>query len=498
MSDRAATGSERCFWSTTRLAAAIARRELGCLEALEMYVARIESFDRSLNAVVVRDFERARRRARELDAAPIAGGPLHGVPMTVKESFDVEGLPTTFGLKEYAQTTAARSAVAVARLERAGAVVFGKTNVPRLLLDWQSFNDVYGVSNNPWDVAKTPGGSSGGAAAAVAAGLTGLELGSDIGGSIRVPAHMSGVFGHKPSWGLLPMIGHSLVGAISPTDIAAIGPLARSADDLELALGILAGADPADTELRSTLPAPRATALSGMRVAVWAQDAASPTDPEITAHLHDLAAFLARRGALVRFARPAIDPAAAYELFLALIAAAIGARLTPEQLAAARTRAEADPHGRSADAILDRNYGLAHREWLGLNEQRHRIRRAWQSFFAYFDVLLCPPFGSPALPHDTTTVQRERSVTIDGRTMPYNNLGFWPGVVGAFYLPASVAPLGLTKANLPVGVQIVGPLHGDLQTLTLARLLEQEWRAFSPPPALPFDAPAIEDVVRFR
>ncbi len=482
MSDIAPGKLDRCFASATKLAAAIARREIGCLETLEAYLARLEIYDRALNAVVVRDVERARCRARALDAAAAPTGPLHGVPITVKESFDVSGLPTTYGLTEYAHALAARDAVAVNRLEAAGAVVFGKTNVPRLLLDWQSFNDVYGVTNNPWDLTKTPGGSSGGAAAAVAAGLCALELGSDIGGSVRVPAHMCGIFGHKPSWELLPMIGHSLTGAISPVDIAAIGPLARSVSDLELAVDLLAGPDAADSALRWTLPQPRAASLAGMRVAVWAEDPASPTDPEITAQLHDLAAFLGRRGARVRYTRPAIDAAEAYELFLMLIAAVIGARLTPEQIEEARARSAAAADDRSADAILDRNYGMSHREWLALNERRHVIRRAWQGFFGEFDVLLCPPFGSPALPHDTTTVQRERRVTVAGRTMPYNNLGFWPGVIGAYHLPATVAPLGLTEAQLPIGVQIVGPLHGDLQTLALAGILEQEWRSFVPPP----------------
>jgi amidase len=482
MSDRTAHPGERRFSGASRLADAIARREIGCLEALEIVVARVESADRTLNAVVVRDFERARKRARALDAVPARDGPLHGVPMTVKESFDVAGLPTTYGLAEYASAVAARSALAVTRLEAAGAVIFGKTNVPRSLLDWQSFNAVYGVTNNPWDVTKTPGGSSGGSAAAVAAGFSALELGSDIGGSIRVPAHMCGIFGHKPTWGLLPMAGHSLTGAISPSDIAAIGPLARSVCDLELALDLLAGADTADTTLRSSLPAPRADSLRGMRVAVWAEDPASPTDPQITALLHELAAFLARRGARVRFARPSIDAAEAYELFLQLVAGVIGAKFTPEQLQEAAARAAADPYGRSADAILDRTYGLSHGAWLALNERRHVIRRLWQSFFDDFDVLLCPPFGTPALSHDTTTAQRERRVTIAGQTMPYNNLGFWPGVVGAYHLPATVAPLGVTAANLPVGVQIVGALHGDLQTLACARILEREWRAFVPPP----------------
>ena len=482
MSDRTVERTEIHFASATELAAAIARREIGALEALEMYIARVETVDGALNAVVVRDDARARARARAIDAGSAGGGPLRGVPMTVKESFDVAGLPTTFGLPEYARNVRARSAVAVERLEAAGAVVFGKTNVPRLLLDWQSFNAVYGTTANPWDTARTPGGSSGGAAAARAAGLTGLEIGSDIGGSIRVPAHMSGVFGHKPTWGLLPMIGHSLAGAVAPTDISVIGPLARSVRDLQVSLDVLAGPDPADGAQRVVLPPPRATSFAGLRVAVWADDPVSPTDPQITAGLHELAVFLARRGAVVRHTRPPIDVAEAYDLFLKLIACALAPRFTPEQLAEAAARAAAAPDAPNPDAVMDRSYGLLHREWLPLNERRHVIRRIWQAFFADFDVLLCPPFGTAALPHDTTTPQRERRVVVNGRTIAYNGLGFWAGTIGAYGLPATVAPLGQTRQNVPIGVQIVGPAYADLQTLACAALLEREWRAFTPPP----------------
>jgi amidase len=481
MIERHGVVTQPYFASATDLAAAIARREIGCLEALDAFIARVETVDRALNAVVVHDFDRARRRARELDARDSAAGPLHGVPMTVKESFDVAGLPTTFGLPENAHNVVARSAVAVERLEAAGAVVFGKTNVPRLLLDWQSFNALYGRTNNPWDPATSPGGSSGGAAAALAAGLCALEIGSDIGGSIRVPAHMCGLFGHKPTWGLLPLIGHSLAGAIAPTDISVIGPIARSARDLELALGVLAGPDRADSMMRYALPAPRVESLSGMRVAVWAEDPVSPTDPEITEQLHTLAEFLTARGAIVRFARPDIDVAEAYEIYLRLLAAAISLRFAPAVLAAANARAAATPDDSGPDAVLDRSYDLSHREWLVLNERRNIVRRQWQAFFDETDVLLCPPFGTPALPHDTKTEQRDRRVTIGGRTIAYNGLGFWAGIVGAFYLPATVAPLGRNRAGLPLGVQIVGPAYGDRQTIAFARLLEDQWRSFVPP-----------------
>ena len=257
--------TELAFRSAAALGAAIRERKIGCRELLEHYLKRVERYNPALNAIIVTDFARARRRADEADAALVRGkgwGPLHGLPMTVKESFDVVGLPTTWGLTELRGSTAAANALAVDRLLGAGAIIFGKTNVPVLLADSQSYNPVYGTTNNPWDPSLTPGGSSGGAAAALAAGLTGLELGSDIGGSIRNPAHYCGVWGHKPTWGIAPPRGQALYGNVAASDISVIGPLARSAEDLALALDIVAGPDPIEAEgWRLDLAAPRGTAL---------------------------------------------------------------------------------------------------------------------------------------------------------------------------------------------------------------------------------------------
>src|ERR1700704_3850718 len=227
------------FRSARQLAADIKKKKIGCLELLDLYLARVEKYDGALNAVVVRDFERARTRARAADRALArrqVWGPLHGVPMTIKESYDVAGLPTTWGVPAYAKNIATKNAVAVDRLLGAGAVLFGKTNVPLYLADWQSYNAIYGTTNNPWDVARAPGGSSGGSAAALAAGLTGLEAGSDIGSSIRNPAHFCGVWGHKPTYGICPPAGQALPGNVAPSDISVIGPMARSAADLALGL----------------------------------------------------------------------------------------------------------------------------------------------------------------------------------------------------------------------------------------------------------------------
>jgi amidase len=472
------------FLPAWRLAELTRAGEIGCLELLDHFIARVERLDGRINAVVVRDFTRARQRARRLDeGARRDGGPLFGVPMTVKESFDLAGLPSTWGYEERRGHRAQVDALAVQRLEQAGAVVFGKTNVPVGLADWQSFNPVYGTTSNPWNVAHTPGGSSGGGAAACAAGFGGLEVGSDIGGSIRVPAHYCGLFGHKPTWGLCPPRGHSLANAAAMTDISVIGPLARSARDLEIALAAIAGPDPAETALAVSLPAPRSTAAKGLRVAVWSHEAGHATDPEQVALIEQVARHLAAEGAEVDFAaRPAFDVAEAWHLYLTLLDAALSARSPPAFLASKRAaKAALRPEDASADAVMLRATDLSHRDWLVANERRHQMRRAWGAFFQHWDVLLCPVIATPALPHMQAGPTWERSIAVDGRTIPYNDMLFWPGITCGYHLPASVAPIGLSATGLPIGVQIVGPLHGDRTTIAVAGLLEHGWRGFVAP-----------------
>jgi amidase len=231
------------FASALSLASKIRHKDISARELLEFYLQRVEHYNPRLNAIIFRQDEQARQRADAADAACARGevwGPLHGVPMTIKEHFDWVGSPSTRGNPVYQHNYPQRNAVVVERLQTAGAIVFGKTNVPLMLADWQSFNDVYGTTNNPWDLTRVPGGSSGGAAAALTAGLTGLDLGGDIGGSLRNPAHYCGVFGHKPTYGIVPSQGVGLPGVYAPADMAVSGPLARSADDLAVALEVLA------------------------------------------------------------------------------------------------------------------------------------------------------------------------------------------------------------------------------------------------------------------
>jgi amidase len=474
------------FLSATRLAEMISRREIGCLELLDHYIERVTRLDGPINAVVVKDFDRARTRARALDQATDRSAPLFGVPMTVKESFDVEGLPTTRGHLAAKNHRAKTSSIAVRRLEAAGAVVFGKTNVPVDLADWQSYNPVYGTTNNPWNLAHTPGGSSGGSAAALAAGLTGLEIGSDIGGSIRVPAHYCGVFGHKATWTLCSNYTDYETSQAAPTDIAVIGPLARSAADLTVAMSVLAGPDPDETALTYNLPRPRVTDLKALRVAVWSHEPGHATDIETVAAIEAMTDELERQGCTIsRVARPAFDATEAFHIYLQALDAGWSARATEAVLNAKRQQLlNLDPNDTSADAVMCRATDMAHRDWLVLNERRMKFRRLWSAFFREWDVLLSPVISTAALPHMHEGAVWERHVAVNGAAVAYNEMLFWPGLTAGFHLPATVAPIGFTKAGLPMGVQITGPIYGDRMTLMAASLFEQAGYAFGPPAVL--------------
>jgi len=479
--------SDLPFRSAVELAADIRAKRIACRELLDLYLQRIERYNPGINAVVVTDIAGARRRADAADAALARGeswGPLHGVPMTVKESFDVAGLPTTWGLPDLKDSVAATNALAVERFLAAGAVLFGKTNVPLMLADWQSYNAVYGTTNNPWDTARTPGGSSGGAAAALAAGLTGLEAGSDIGASIRNPAHYCGVWGHKPSYGICSPKGHALAGRVAVADISVVGPLARSSDDLALALQLMAGPDEIDgAGWRLELPKPRRERLADYKVALMLDDPNCAVERAVQDALQNLADFLVKHGAAVDdHARPEIDTTRAHAAYIKLLRAATSGRQTNAQFAANAAAAQAlDEHDDSYYARMLRANTMSHRDWLGVDEERHRMRLAWAAFFRDYDLFLCPVASTVAPPHDQHGERWERMITVDGERVPTTDQLFWAGYTCAFYLPATAAPIG-DSGGLPIGVQITASQYGDLTAIHFARLLEREYRGFVPPP----------------
>jgi amidase len=479
------------FKSARELAGLLAARKVSALELFELAVARIERADARINAVVVRDFERARDAARAADAALARGErhPLLGVPMTVKEAYNVAGLPTTWGFTT-AKTFPPEDALAVARVKAAGAVILGKTNVPVFLADWQTYNDVYGTTNNPWDVSRTPGGSSGGSAAALAAGFVSLELGSDIGGSLRTPAHFCGVFAHKPSLGLVPSRGHTPpnVPALPfESDLAVVGPMARSAADLMLALDIIAGPDPRTTGIgfRLQLPPPRHEDLASFRVLVIDTHPLIPTAANVRAALEAVAARLTVRNAKIAYGSALLpDLGEAARIYTRLLSSIFGAYMPQDQYLRVAEAAKALPGSdQTLAAWRTRGTALSHRDWIMADGARARLRQQWRELFREWDVVLCPPMPTVAFPHDHTPEQKERRIEIDGKSYPYLDQIVWPGVATAPGLPATAVPIGLSNEHLPIGMQIVGPYLEDRTTLRFAELIEQECGGFVVAPA---------------
>ncbi|MDQ2860497.1 MAG: amidase family protein [Pseudomonadota bacterium] len=439
------------------LASALAARQVSALELCDAGIERIERLDGPINAVVVRDFERAREAAKSADAALARGErrPLLGVPMTVKEAMNVAGLATTWGLLAAKDFVATQDAVGVARLKAAGAVILGKTNVPPHLGDWQSVNPVYGRTNHPLDQTLTPGGSSGGGAAALAAGMVPLEFGSDIGGSIRVPSSFCGVFGHKPSWGLIPNRGHEPPGTdrVDPP-LGVIGPMARTASDLELALDVLAGPDGDEAKgYRLFLTDARRQRLADHKVLVIDAHPIARADPQIVTSLDRLAANLEAAGVKVTRKSPLVpDLEAAHAVYMTLLGA-IMSRGAPAMAAVLPST--------SAHAWMD-----------GLDAQL-AVRRQWAALFEAFDVVLAPTFGVVAFPHDEAPFNA-RTHTIEGEITPYAAQIAWPGMATVANLPATAVPIGRTTAGLPIGAQIIGPYLEDRTTLAFARMVERE------------------------
>jgi len=475
------------YQTATVLAKQVRDGKIGCLELLEIFLERTARYNPALNAIIVLEEEKARTRAREADAALARGevwGPLHGVPMTIKESFNVAGTPTTWGVPDHKDNIAAEDALSVTRMKAAGVTLFGKTNVPLLLGDWQSFNIIYGTTNNPWDVTRSPGGSSGGSAAALAAGLTGIDTGSDIGASIRNPAHYCGVFGHKPTYGILPPIGQSLPGNNTASDLSVIGPLARGADDLEVATLAMAGAggrEAAGWDLNLSKPAK--TALKDFKVAVVFEDQNCAIDGEYADQLQETVERLATLGVQVNDkARPVTDSKRAHLVYLMLLRAATGARLADDVIAAHRARAEAsDPDDLSYKTIVDRAVTMSHKQWLAWNEERELLCREWAGFFEDYDLVLTPMAASAAFPHDQMGDRADRTIPVNNGRQSTLDQMFWAGYPSVVFLPGTCAPIGFTRSGLPCGLQIIGPHLSDLTTIHFARLIEQNLGGFVAP-----------------
>ena len=479
------------FKTAVELASALVARQVSAVELAQDAIERIERHDGRINAICVRDFDRALDAARAADELRARGEtrPLLGLPLTVKESYNIAGLPTTWGFPEHRDFIPPEDALSVARVKQAGGVILGKTNVPLALGDWQSYNDIYGATNTPYDLGRTPGGSSGGSAAALAVGYGALSLGSDIGGSLRVPAFHCGVYAHKPSFALVPSRGHlpppypALPG---DRDLAVIGPMARSAADLALLLDVVAGPDPLDAGVayRLDLPAPRQQQLKDFRVLLIDSDPLLPTSAIVRGAIEELADALAKAGVGVARHSPLLpDFAASSRLYMRLLMAFLGATFPTDTFDAAVAAAAALPRDETSLAAERlRGIGLSHRDWVMADTGRARLRAQWRDLFRSFDAVICPVMPTPAYPHDHSEDQNLRHIDIDGTSYPYSDQLAWPGIATLPGLPATAIPIGLSPDGLPIGVQIVGPWLEDRTPIKLAELIEREVGGFVPPP----------------
>ncbi len=467
--------------SASALTKAIQEKKISSAELLEYFIERYERLNPGINAIVATNLDQARKRAAEADDAQARGenwGPLHGLPMTLKDNLAIKGMPMTDGSPLLKEHMPEKNGDVVQDMLDAGVVVFGKTNLPLFAMDTQSFNEVYGQTNNPWDITRTPGGSSGGAGAALAAGLTGLEIGNDVGGSIRIPANFCGIYGHKPSYNIVSL--HGAINPLSPIrsnypndiDLWVNGPLARSAVDLKLAMEIITGPPSYMRKAVSiSLPEPRKKGLKDFKVGVWLDDPLFPTDNDVGTVLSDFVDRLSKAGVKLINSKPVIDLKRSYEL-RNIFQYATQSHLQPPEI-----YEQAMKDQNNDDELISswaKAIYMEHRDWNLLNMERSAIRQKWDDYFNEVDIMLCPVTRIPAHTHDHTPMT-ERMVDFNNESLPYwEVIGPWNSMALVAYLPATVAPAGFTPSGLPVGIQIIGPYLEDMTPIQFAIELEKD------------------------
>ena len=473
--------------SAVEIAAAIRAGKTTAVEQLETAFARVDALNPRLNAVIWQDREGAFATARACDEETARGqsrGPLHGVPITVKESFDLAGSPTTWGIPELRDNIRHVDSDAVARYRAAGGIVYGKTNVPLKLVEWQSFNEIYGSTSNPWDLSRTSGGSSGGSGVSVATGMAALEAGSDIGSSIRNPAHYNGVCGLKPTWNVVSKKGHTMEGWYGDVDIAVAGPLARTAEDLTLAFEVLAGPGPFDaSQWALNLPPDPREKLADFTVALKLGDASAPVDQ---AYLDALSAFadqLEAAGArVIRDRLPQIESEPHFMLYLKLLGAAMSIGMSDADAAAAvAPYADAPEDVKRIGGTRMSGTQISHREWLTLDNRRRAARLAFEAFFEEVDVIIAPVASSAAFPKDEVGLRAFRRFPVNNVNQLENTQLFWSGYSGVVGIPSVVGPMA-QLGGLPVGYQAICGHGRDHTCLAFARAVEREIVGYVPPP----------------
>ncbi|MBU2649178.1 amidase [bacterium] len=471
----------------------IREKKISAGDLLEQYIQRYERFNPLLNAIIATSIDAAREKAEDADRATDAGknwGPLHGLPITIKDNIEVKGMPCTAGSESLKNHRPLKNAALVQKLLDAGAIIFGKSNLPEFGADFQSYNRLHGITNNPWDVTRTPGGSSGGAAAAVATGMTAVEIGNDIGGSIRHPANFCGIYGHKATFGIVP--DHGVLPPVPgifngdytiEKDIVVNGPLARSAEDLQLMMDLIVGPEIPDRKAwQIQLPPPRKKAIKDYKIGLWLDDPVCPVDSSVRDCLQKAVDALSKAGVDIQDKKPQVTFQESYRIFIQLLNAVMGSGAEPEvfekwlRSESKLSKEDTQYKNQQIRAAIQR-----HRDWLLVDGERQLLREKWADFFKEYDALLCPATCVAAFPHDHGSWFK-RTISVNGRQEPYTNIMGWAGLTNVVYLPATIAPVGFTPQNLPVGVQIVAPYLEDRTSMHIAHLMADICGGFTPPP----------------
>lgn len=481
------------FQSATDQARAIKNKDISAVELLEIYEKRVNQYNAELNALVATNFETAKKKAIEADRLLAEGrelGPLHGIPISIKDNLEAIGFPCTAGAKDFIKHVPSRNADVVQSLVDAGAIVLGKSNLPMFAQDFQTYNDLFSQTNNPWDTSRTPGGSSGGSAVSIAAGLSSLELGNDIGGSLRIPAHFNGIYAHKPSFGIVPSRG-----MVPPApgiftgdyvfnmDIVCNGPLARSPEDLDLMMDLIVQPEASERKAWSiNLPPAKKRKLSDYKVGFWLNDEEYPVDQSIIACIKKVIDSLSNHGVAIEEKHPNVLFGRSFDLFANLLNGVLG-QAAPGNVFRSWIEKEPQLDKTAKDYQTKQMRGAIqrHRDWLMKDAERQIIRQKWQEFFDDFDILICPVAPVTAFLHDHGP-WFSRTLTVNGKEVPYANIMSWAGLINGIYLPATIVPLGLTEEGLPCGIQLVGSYLNDKTCIQFAVLLKDLLGGFSPPP----------------
>ncbi|HKX32159.1 MAG TPA: amidase [Blastocatellia bacterium] len=473
------------FGTATQAVQAIRKGVISSRELVEHVFERIKKYNPKINAFVTMLEEQAMAQAKNADeklARKGALGALHGLPIVVKDAFATEGARTTAGAKRLEHYVPKEDAVIVARLKQAGAIIVGKTNVPEFVSDWQSYNQIVGTSNNPWDLTRTPGGSTGGGAAALAVGFGFLEVGSDIGGSIRHPSNFCGIYGHKSTIDLVPTRGHipPMPGVVVPDELAVAGPLARSAEDLRLELEVIAGPLPEDSIAYSWhLPAPRKNRLRDYRIGYVIEDPFCPLDSTVKEVLLKAIEALRKSGVQLMEGWPAgVDPKVQSENYSWLLAASVSAVLPEAGFKGVQQMASL----LGVEDTWVKGLTSLHRDWLGHSTDRMRSRTLWQEYFKTYDAFLSPVSFLPAFPHTQDHTQYDRKLMTTEGQRPYLDLARWISFATLTGCPSTVAPVGRTRNGLPVGIQIMGPFLEDATPIDIAMKMVDATGTFVAPP----------------